>query len=143
MGHLVLLGDSIFDNAVYVPGGPPVIEQLRQALPRDWQASLLAVDGNIVEDVPKQLKKLPAAATHLVVSAGGNNALGEIGVLNAPARTVGESLELVRQPQLRFQESYCAMLRDARFLRQSERCLHDLRYDSGPWTGRTDSPCRV
>ena len=29
MNHVVLLGDSIFDNASYVPGKPPVIEQLR------------------------------------------------------------------------------------------------------------------
>ena len=28
MGHVVLLGDSIFDNAWYVPNRPPVIEQL-------------------------------------------------------------------------------------------------------------------
>ena len=26
MSHVVLLGDSIFDNAAYVPGQPPVIE---------------------------------------------------------------------------------------------------------------------
>jgi hypothetical protein len=28
----VLLGDSIFDNGRYVPGGPAVIEQLRRCL---------------------------------------------------------------------------------------------------------------
>src|SRR5690349_5483722 len=32
--HVVLLGDSIFDNAAYVGGGPDVITQLRAALPR-------------------------------------------------------------------------------------------------------------
>ena len=74
MGHVVLLGDSILDNARYVPDRPAVIEQLREALPRGWQASLLAVDGHITEDVAKQLNKLPADATHLVVSAGGNDA---------------------------------------------------------------------
>ena len=36
MGHVILLGDSIFDNARYVPGGPSVIEQLRRALPDGW-----------------------------------------------------------------------------------------------------------
>jgi hypothetical protein len=30
MKHVVLLGDSIFDNTVYVPGKPAVIEQLRR-----------------------------------------------------------------------------------------------------------------
>ena len=43
--HLVLLGDSIFDNAAYVPGGWPVIRLLQEQLPENTQASLLAVDG--------------------------------------------------------------------------------------------------
>ena len=47
MKHIVLLGDSIFDNAAYVNGGPEVIEQLRSILPQDWQATLLAIDGNV------------------------------------------------------------------------------------------------
>ena len=32
MPHVVLLGDSIFDNARYVPDGPPVVQHLRRAL---------------------------------------------------------------------------------------------------------------
>jgi hypothetical protein len=47
MNHIVLLRDSIFDNAAYVGGGPDVIEQLRAILPRDWQATLLAVDDSV------------------------------------------------------------------------------------------------
>lgn len=76
MGHIVLLGDSIFDNARYVPGGPSVVEHLRRALPAAWRATLLAVDGSVAADVVRQLADLPADATHLVVSAGGNDALG-------------------------------------------------------------------
>src|SRR5687768_12290620 len=110
MGHVVLLGDSIFDNARYVPDRPPVIDQLRQALPRDWQASLLAVDGHITMDVPNQLKTLPSDATHLVVSTGGNDALGEYGILRESARTVGEALAIMHGVQTRFRESYRAML---------------------------------
>ena len=30
MKHIVLLGDSIFDNAAYVAGGPDVVKQLRE-----------------------------------------------------------------------------------------------------------------
>lgn len=30
-GHVVLLGDSIFDNAAYVRGGPDVVAQLADA----------------------------------------------------------------------------------------------------------------
>lgn len=110
MGHVVLLGDSIFDNARYVPDRPAVIEQLRQALPHGWRASLLAVDGNITEDVATQLKKLPADATHLIVSAGGNDALGESSVLSETAGTVGEALGIMHDVRTRFRDCYRAML---------------------------------
>ena len=110
MGHVVLLGDSIFDNARYVPDRPPVIEQLRQALPRGWCATLLAVDGHIAEDVVTQLRGLPADATHLIVSAGGNDALGESGILGEPACTVGDALGIIDQVRARFRQFYRAML---------------------------------
>src|SRR4051812_13229846 len=97
MGHVVLLGDSIFDNARYVPDRPPVIEQLRRTLPAGWQASLLAVDGNITHDVVRQLQGLPADATHLFVSCGGNDALGESTILHELAATVGDALCLLHE----------------------------------------------
>lgn len=75
MNHLVLLGDSILDNAAYTAGGPAVIDHLRVALPSQWRASLLAVDGSVTADVIGQLAWLPADAAHLVISAGGNNAI--------------------------------------------------------------------
>lgn len=111
MGHVVLLGDSIFDNARYVPDRPAVIDQVRQSLPQGWAASLLAVDGNITEDVARQLKNLPADATHLFVSAGGNDALGESSILREPAGTVGKALGLIHEVRSRFRDSYRAMLR--------------------------------
>jgi hypothetical protein len=111
MGHVVLLGDSIFDNAAYVPGGPPVIEQLRRSLPTGWRASLLAVDGHVVSGVAGQMARLPADATHLFVSAGGNDALGESGILRQPGRSVVEALELLRDVQARFHDDYRKMLR--------------------------------
>jgi hypothetical protein len=111
MGHVVLLGDSIFDNARYVPDRPPVIEQLRRCLPPGWLASLLAVDGHTTEDVADQLQRLPADATHLFVSAGGNDALGESGLLSEVACTVGEALGLLHAVRQRFRDAYRAMLR--------------------------------
>ena len=83
--HLVLLGDSIFDNARYVPGGPPVIEQVREVLKPDWLATLVARDGDVVADLARQMSLIPANATHLVVSIGGNDALSSEAVLSAPA----------------------------------------------------------
>jgi hypothetical protein len=43
---VVLLGASISDNKAYVGSGPDVIEQLREALPSGWSATLGAVDGS-------------------------------------------------------------------------------------------------
>ena len=54
MNHAVLLGDAIFDNAAYVPGGQPVATQLRAALGRDWQVTLLATDGHIAGNCPQK-----------------------------------------------------------------------------------------
>lgn len=112
MGHVVLLGDSIFDNARYVPDRPPVIEQLRQGLPSGWSATLLAVDGHVIECIVDQLKELPRDATHLVVSVGGNDALGESIVLGEAACTVGDALGLIHEVRVRFQESYRSMLHE-------------------------------
>jgi hypothetical protein len=114
MGHIVLLGDSIFDNARYVPDRPAVIEQVRESLPTDWNATLLAVDGHVVEDVAKQLRGLPPAATHLFISAGGNDALGESTILHESVVSVGEALDLLAEVQARFRDEYREMLRAVR-----------------------------
>lgn len=53
MTHVVLLGDSIFDNAAYVASGPDVIRQLRQCLPESWRASLRTIDGAEIADVAR------------------------------------------------------------------------------------------
>ena len=69
--HIVLLGDSIFDNGAYVRRGEPdVVRQLRDKLPAGAKATLAAVDGATTAGVARQLERLPADATHLVVSAG-------------------------------------------------------------------------
>jgi hypothetical protein len=58
--HLVLLSDSILDNAAYVPGRcPAVIDQVQGQLPVGWRATLLAVDGSVIDDVHRQLDPLP------------------------------------------------------------------------------------
>src|SRR5438270_7725297 len=97
MSHVVLLGDSIFDNARYVPDRPPVVEQVRRGLPAGWKATLVAVDGHTVEDMAMQLPRVPADASHLVVSVGGNDALGAGGLVREPAATVGDALALLAE----------------------------------------------
>lgn len=109
MGHVVLLGDSIFDNAAYVRGGPDVVRQLRSKLPADWDASLLAADGAVTREVERQLARLPGDASHLVVSAGGNDALGASFLLGQPVGTVAEALSLLETAQNRFAADYREM----------------------------------
>ena len=75
MPHVILLGDSIFDNARYTSGGPDVVFQVRAILPAGWSASLLAVDGSVTDNISEQTQRLPDGATHLVLSVGGNDAL--------------------------------------------------------------------
>ena len=110
MSHVVLLGDSVFDNAAYVPGGPDVIRQVRERLPADWQASLKAVDGATTAGVPRQVQGLPPDATHLVVSVGGNDALGHIGVLEDRAPSIAQALNRLADIGDRFAQNYRAML---------------------------------
>jgi lysophospholipase L1-like esterase len=105
--HLVLLGDSIFDNAGYVPGRrPAVIDQVRARLPEGWSATLLARDGSVIDDVHRQLKTLPADATHLVLSIGGNDVLGQITILKERVATVGDALRLLLDSRAQFQADY-------------------------------------
>jgi len=105
-GHVVLLGDSIFDNAAYTDGGPDVVTQLRALLPHGWTATLLAVDGSLVSGLAAQLARIPSGATHLVVSIGGNDALGHIGLLEREAATIGEGLSVMSREVQVFAQAY-------------------------------------
>ncbi|MDP8952220.1 MAG: SGNH/GDSL hydrolase family protein [Actinomycetota bacterium] len=110
MKHYVLLGDSIFHNAAYVGGAPDVIRQVRQRLPQGSRATLQAVDGSTTRDVPEQLRRLPADTTHLIVSAGGNDALGSSDFLGAPARSTAEALAELADIADEFERKYKSML---------------------------------
>jgi len=110
MNHIILLGDSIFDNAAYVAGGPDVVRQLRDVLPSGWRATLNALDGAVIADLPQQLQKLPTDASHLVVSVGGNDALGDAGLLERKVSSMAEALELISGVRERFRSAYARML---------------------------------
>ncbi|MEJ2727378.1 MAG: SGNH/GDSL hydrolase family protein [Deltaproteobacteria bacterium] len=119
MNHAILLGDSIFDNAVYVPGKPPVIEQLRESLPGGWKATLLAVDGDVTADVQHQVRRLPDDATHLIVSSGGNDALRHVSILNQSAGSVAEVLEHFTSIRTSFQKTYHQMIQVLKGLKKN------------------------
>jgi lysophospholipase L1-like esterase len=111
VSHVVLLGDSIFDNAAYVTAGAhDVVRQVRKQLPHGSKATLAAVDGSKMKDVREQLWLLPADATHLVVSAGGNDALDSSDFLTAPARSTAEALLGLADIADEFERGYLAML---------------------------------
>lgn len=110
MAHVVLLGDSVFDNGAYVGAGPDVIAQVRERLPTGSTATLAAVDGALIGDVARQMARVPADTTHLVVSAGGNDALMHSGVLAERAGSMAEALERLRVIASYFEREYGALL---------------------------------
>jgi lysophospholipase L1-like esterase len=110
MTHVVLLGDSVFDNASYVGGGADVVTHLRALAPEGWRATLKAVDGSVVSHVAWQLETTPEDATHLIVSAGGNDALMNAGMLGEGAESFAEVLGRLADVAEAFESDYRRML---------------------------------
>jgi hypothetical protein len=107
---VVLLGDSILDNAAYTRGGPHVAAQLQAALPEGWRSVLLAVDGARLGDVPRQVQQLPRDAAVLVLSAGGNDLLMHTDVLDMPATGSAQVLTRLADLADEFERRYRAIL---------------------------------
>lgn len=111
MKHVVLLGDSVFDNGHYVkPGEPDVLGQVQSKLPEGWRATMHAVDGAVTTSIERQLLRLPDDATHLVLSVGGNDALGSSGILREGAQSVAEVMTRIADVRDSFERSYRKML---------------------------------
>ncbi len=106
MSHLILLGDSVLDNGAYTAGGPPVITQVSERLPDGWRATLAAIDGSMAEDIAQQLDTVPADATHLLLSVGGNDALMQEHILDTPAASTADALLLLSTMATQFEERY-------------------------------------
>jgi lysophospholipase L1-like esterase len=68
------------------------------------------VDGAVTTGVERQLARLPADATHLVVSVGGNDALRSSGLLREQARSVAEVITKFALVQDEFARNYRTML---------------------------------
>jgi len=111
MKHIVLLGDSVFDNKAYINGGLDVIAHIRRQIPAGWKASLRAVDGSVVENVRKQALDLPDDATHLVISAGGNDAILTSDILQQKVASSAEVLDILADVADEFEYRYREMLR--------------------------------
>src|SRR5918992_810042 len=109
MHHIVLLGDSILDNAAYTRGAPDVATHLRAAAP-DCRVTLLSIDGNTTSGIKAQGARVPSDATHLVVAVGGNDALGNSDLLDLRVRSTAETLRLFAARLAVFDRSYRAAL---------------------------------
>ena len=109
--HIILLGDSIFDNASYVKTGElDVTEQVRSLLPEGSSVTRLALDGDVTAGVAHQMSRLPDDASHLFVSVGGNDALARIDILQKSVSTAGEALYELNSIREAFEERYSNML---------------------------------
>src|SRR4029078_11039114 len=98
MGTIALLGDSIFDNKVYIGDEPDVASHLKSIVSEDWNVNLLAVDGSTAQMVTSQADKITSDVTHLILSVGGNDALSNADVLSMPASSAAQVLnELARR----------------------------------------------
>ena len=114
MKHIVLLGDSIFDNGKYVKSGEPdVPTQLQGLLERGDKVSMLAVDGDVINDIDGQLKKMPNDTTHLVISIGGNDTLGILAEFSRTTKNIGDSFLKLHDLRDSFESDYIKMLTNA------------------------------
>lgn len=133
-GHIVLIGDSIFDNSVYVPNGPSVTDHVQRLLPNGWNVTLTAVDGATVATVFDQLERIPDDTTDLILSVGGNDALWTAGNLFAVSTTdVRDALDKLATTCREFATEYRRLVDElAAFRRQLTLCTI---YDAVPGLG--------
>lgn len=138
MAHVALLGDSIFDNGAYTDGEPDVAACLREVLGPAWRVTLLAVDGTGTWDFAPQLAEVPADATHLVVSLGGNDALRSLDLLFAGVASTAEALALFAARLEPFEAAYRDEI--ARVLDLGRETWVCTIYDTDPETPWEVSP---
>ncbi len=109
--RIILLGDSIIDNGAYVrPGEPDVTKQLQALLP-EHAVIKRALDGAVCADVLSSQVANLESTDRVILSAGGNDALRHIDLLEAATATIAKDL-LVRLGTIRkeFSRTYASLL---------------------------------
>lgn len=106
---ILLLGDSVFDNAAYTAGEPDVATHLGRLLPES-RVTLCAVDGATTGMLAPQLQRVPEGATHLVLSIGGNDVLESLRLPSEPCLSVGDALDRIELWLGLFEENYSRAL---------------------------------
>ena len=104
--HVVLLGDSTLDNALYTSGAPDVTGHLNTILAAPWRATRCAIDGATTKTLDRQLMALPRDATHLILSIGGNDALGQTSIFESGASSAAEVLWRLADIAEGFEKNY-------------------------------------
>ena len=113
--HLVLVGDSIFDNGTYVDlGQDDVTAHLKRKLaPLDWTLDMRAVDGAVASHIESQLatRRVVTPCT-FVLSVGGNDALGYLNMVQDTAADKSVASVLMGFNEIRegFRRSYTGAL---------------------------------
>lgn len=103
---LVLIGDSILDNAPYAGEGKDTPSLLKQMLAPAWSVSLCARDGDTMDCIDEQLCSFEHRADTAVLSIGGNDVTQHIDLLARPARSYGEVLDALLQVTDDFEPAY-------------------------------------
>ena len=109
--RIILLGDSIIDNGAYVrPGEADVAKQLQALLPGQAVVKR-AVDGAICADILWSQMANLESTDRIIVSAGGNDALQHIDLLEAATATTAKEV-LLRLAAIRedFRRTYVSLL---------------------------------
>src|SRR3954464_4333653 len=91
MCTIVLLGDSILDNASYTHPEPDTTTHLARLM-AGWSVQCHARDGARMADVSSQLRHLTERPEVAVLSIGGNDAVSHIGLLQRRAVTAADIL---------------------------------------------------
>ena len=109
--QLILLGDSIIDNAAYVRAGEPDVPMQIQAA-TGGAVDMRAVDGAVTADVLNhQTPKRPLTGAGVLLSSGGNDALQRVDLIATPhARKPIELLTEFYAVREAFRAHYAALL---------------------------------
>lgn len=119
--HVVLLGDSTLDNARYLNlafGELSVEKQLaRRCAEKNWLLTVLAQDGSLLEDVlQRQLPKVPENATHVVISASGNDLLALLNQMVVAKFTLGSMYSAIGEGLKQVSQRYRGLIHNLRSL---------------------------
>lgn len=119
--HIVLLGDSTLDNGRYLNlarGELSVEKQLnKRCMERGWEMTVLAQDGSLLDDVrQRQLPLIPECATHIVMSASGNDLLSLLNQMVVANFTLGSVYEAIGSGLQQVADNYRDILQELKGL---------------------------